>query len=99
MSGKSKAARKAKEHKLIGALGNSLRRDILKRMRDDEPVSPRELADELHLPVSNIAYHIRVLANCDAVALVRVKPVRGAVQHFYRRTLKHEWARVVVDGA
>lgn len=85
------------ETKLLGALSNPLRRQILRRMRDGEALSPLQLAEEFDLPVSNIAYHVRVLAGCGAVRLVRVKPVRGALKHYYRSSLEPPWARQIID--
>ncbi len=85
------------ETKLLGALSNPLRRQILRRMHNGEALSPLQLAEEFDLPVSNIAYHVRVLAGCGAVKLVRVKPVRGALKHFYRSSLEPPWARQIID--
>jgi DNA-binding transcriptional ArsR family regulator len=85
------------ENGLLAALGHPLRRRILRRMRDEEAMSPRRLAKEFELPVSNIAYHVRVLADCGALTLVRVKPVRGAIKHYYRSSVKAPWARQIID--
>lgn len=85
------------ENALLAALGHPLRRRILKRMRGEEMISPRRLAHEFELPVSNIAYHVRVLAGCGAVTLVRVKPVRGAIKHYYRSSLEPPWAQQIID--
>ncbi len=88
---------RTKENDLLAALGNPLRRRILRRMRDEDAISPLELAREFDLPVSNMAYHVRVLAGCGAITLVRVKPVRGAIKHFYRSSLEPPWARQIID--
>lgn len=85
------------ENALLTALNNPLRRRILRRMRDEEMISPQQLATEFDLAVSNVAYHVRVLAKCEAITLVKVKPVRGAVKHFYRSTVEAPWARQVID--
>jgi DNA-binding transcriptional ArsR family regulator len=85
------------ENRLLAALSHPLRRQILRRMREIEMISPRQLAIEFDLPLSNMAYHVRVLANCGAVTMVRVKPVRGAIKHFYRSTLKPPWAQQIID--
>lgn len=85
------------ENVLLAALGNPLRRRILRRMRDEEMISPRQLASEFGLPLSNLAYHVRVLAKSEAITLVKVKPVRGAVKHFYRSTVEPPWARQIID--
>jgi DNA-binding transcriptional ArsR family regulator len=84
------------ENDLLAALGHPLRRQILRRMRDVEMISPRQLSKEFDRPVTNLAYHVRVLADCGAITLVRVKPVRGAIQHFYRSSLKQPWAQQII---
>jgi len=89
--------KRSKETKLLRALSNPLRRQILRRMRDGDTLSPLQLAEEFDLPVSNVAYHVRVLADSGAVKLVRVKPVRGALKHFYRSCLEPPWARQIID--
>ena len=84
------------ENDLLAALGNPLRRQILRRMRDVEMISPRELSEQLDRPVSNVAYHVRVLADCGAITLAGVKPVRGAIKHFYRSSVKQPWAQQII---
>lgn len=88
---------RSNENELLAALENPLRRQILRRMRDGQEISPLELSKELGHPISNVAYHVRVLARCGAVKLVRVKHVRGATKHFYRSTLEPPWARQIID--
>jgi hypothetical protein len=61
--------------------------------------SPSGLARELGEPVGKVSYHVKILRECDAVELVRTEPVRGAVEHFYRATMRAElddptWARL-----
>ena len=51
---------------------------------DERPLSPRELADLLHEPVNDVAYHVRVLRDLGVIELAGTRPVRGATQHFYR---------------
>jgi DNA-binding transcriptional ArsR family regulator len=88
---------------LLIALRHPLRRQILQAMAEDtEPLSPRELATSLDQPLSNVSYHVRVLADCSVLELVRTRQVRGSMQHFYRSLLEAEWARFVLgigDGA
>mgnify|MGYP001149971860 CR=1 FL=1 len=75
-----------------------MRRRILRRITEDSAISPRELADALKLPLSNVSYHVRVLAESSVVTLVGTKPVRGSMQHFYRRRPLAPWALQVLDG-
>ena len=81
---------------LITALGHPLRRRILREMALTERSSPRELAETLSEPLSNVSYHVRVLADCEALELVGTRPVRGSTQHFYRVTMEHQWARTAL---
>jgi hypothetical protein len=61
-------------------------------MGDEEEISPRELADRMHVPLGGLSYHVRVLSKCEAITLVRTQPVRGSMQHFYRFAIQAEWA-------
>lgn len=85
------------EENLLTALGHPLRREILRAMADDKPVSPRELSEALGQPLSNVSYHVRVLVQSEAVTLVRTKPTRGSIQHFYRNAVQAPWAQQVLD--
>lgn len=65
-------------------------------LQEGEELSPKELADFTRQPLANVALHIRVLRDHGAVELVRERPARGAVEHFYAATgLVDEvpWAR------
>lgn len=50
----------------------------------ERTMSPKELADELGAPLSDVSYHVRVLRELGVIELVRTEPVRGAVAHYYR---------------
>jgi DNA-binding transcriptional ArsR family regulator len=50
----------------------------------DRTASPTELADELGEEVGNVSYHVKQLLKMEVVELVSERPVRGAVEHFYR---------------
>jgi hypothetical protein len=61
--------------------------------------SPNELARERRVDVNYIAYHVRVLAKCDCIELVKTEQRRGATEHFYRAKKrahfdKSEWLRI-----
>jgi DNA-binding transcriptional ArsR family regulator len=85
------------ETALLAALSHPLRRRILRLMEVEQPISPRELAILLEHPLPNVSYHVRVLADCEAVALVFTEPVRGSMQHFYRPSLEPPWARRILE--
>jgi DNA-binding transcriptional ArsR family regulator len=84
------------DNDLLVALRHPLRREILREMAGEEAISPREIAAALQQPLSNVSYHVRVLADCAAVSLVKTKPVRGSMQHFYRAAVEAPWALQVL---
>jgi len=81
---------------LLVALRHPLRREILRRLAAADALSPSELANAMGKPLSNVSYHVRVLADCAAVVLVRTKPARGSMQHFYRHAIEAPWARRIL---
>jgi DNA-binding transcriptional ArsR family regulator len=92
------------DNDLLVALRHPLRRRILRLMAGEERISPRDISEMLEAPLSNVSYHMRVLADCAAVSLVSTKPVRGSMQHFYSTAIEAPWAREVLglgdaDGA
>lgn len=50
----------------------------------ERTASPNELATALGEDVGNVSYHVKQLLKMEAIELVRERPVRGAVEHFYR---------------
>jgi len=92
-----------KEEVLMFLLGNPLRKQLLRLyVEADGMRSPKELTVPTNSPISNVGYHVRVLAEYDAVELVAEQPRRGSVEHFYEATsLVDEvpWARTVLDLA
>jgi DNA-binding transcriptional ArsR family regulator len=46
--------------------------------------SPSELAEELEVPLPNLSYHIRMLVQLDMLKLVKTRPRRGAIEHYYQ---------------
>jgi len=84
------------DNELLIALRHPLRRQILRTMATTDPISPRQISDELREPLSNVSYHVRVLADCGAVELVHTEPVRGSMQHFYSSTIEEAWALAVL---
>ena len=84
------------DNELLIALRHPLRRQILRAMAEQDPISPRQISDELRQPLSNVSYHVRVLAGCGAVTLVGTAPVRGSMQHFYSPAIEEPWALAVL---
>jgi DNA-binding transcriptional ArsR family regulator len=81
---------------LLVALGHPMRRRILRELSGEKVISPVELSAIIGKPLSNISYHVRVLAECAAVTLVGVRPVKGSMQHFYCSAIEAPWARRMV---
>jgi DNA-binding transcriptional ArsR family regulator len=93
------AGSKPKGNDLFNALGHAMRRRILREMLDSrDEVSPRELSVELGEQLSALSYHVRVLAECGAVELVRTEEIRGSTQHFYRPAVKASWAITALEA-
>jgi DNA-binding transcriptional ArsR family regulator len=72
------------EHIAAQAVAHPLRREILDALAEGA-MSPTQLAEKLAQPLANVAYHVRRLAELGVVVLVDSRPVRGALEHFYRR--------------
>jgi DNA-binding transcriptional ArsR family regulator len=70
---------------LVKALAHPLRAQVYTQLREDE-ASPVDISQRIGAPLPNVAYHVRVLVEAGLVEQTRVKPVRGAVQHFYTAT-------------
>ncbi|HYH53363.1 MAG TPA: helix-turn-helix domain-containing protein [Solirubrobacterales bacterium] len=87
---------RSNDQDLLVALRHPLRRRILREMATAEEISPRQLSDALGEPLSKVSYHVRVLAEGAVITLVRTKPARGSVQHFYRSAVDANWARQVL---
>jgi DNA-binding transcriptional ArsR family regulator len=87
------AGSRPKGQDLFNALGHPMRRRILREMlASRKEVSPRELAGKLSEQLSALSYHVRVLAECKAIELVRTERIRGSTQHFYRAVVNTDWA-------
>jgi DNA-binding transcriptional ArsR family regulator len=59
----------------------------------ERTASPVEIAQEIGKDVGHVGYHVRKLQQLDLIELVDERPVRGAVEHFYRaieRPILHE---------
>jgi DNA-binding transcriptional ArsR family regulator len=69
--------------RLVKALAHPLRVRLLEIL-EARTASPSELAEELGVPVGNVAYHVRTLVDFGLVKLMRRTPRRGAVEHHYR---------------
>ena len=69
--------------RLVKALAHPLRVSILSAL-EQRTASPSELAEELNVPLPNLSYHIRMLVQLDLLKLVKTRPRRGAIEHYYQ---------------
>jgi DNA-binding transcriptional ArsR family regulator len=51
---------------------------------NERTASPVEIAQEIGKDVGHVGYHVRKLLQLNLIELVDERPVRGAVEHFYR---------------
>ncbi len=54
----------------------------------ERTASPVEIAQEIGKDVGHVGYHVRKLQQLNLIELVDERPVRGAVEHFYRATVR-----------
>jgi DNA-binding transcriptional ArsR family regulator len=67
--------------------------EILEYLEANGTASPKQMADALDMPLENVSYHVRDLADSERwvplpplISLAGTQPVRGALEHFYRLT-------------
>jgi DNA-binding transcriptional ArsR family regulator len=77
-----KAINDINDPRLVKALAHPLRVRILGVLQD-RVASPSDLAEELKAPLGNVSYHVRILAQLDLLKLVKKRPRRGAIEHYY----------------
>jgi DNA-binding transcriptional ArsR family regulator len=69
----------------------------------ERTASPVEIAQEIGKDVGHVGYHVRKLQQLDLIELVDERPVRGAVEHFYRAIVRpfvteDEFADLPIEG-
>lgn len=83
----SAATRRSPNATLGAAVAHPLRCHCLSIL-GERVASPAEIARQLGLEVSNVGYHVSALVDAGLVEEVSQRPVRGAVEHFYRATVR-----------
>jgi DNA-binding transcriptional ArsR family regulator len=86
---------------LVKAIAHPVRHSLLMALNEDV-ASPSELAGELGEPIGKVAYHVRILLHLGAIELVREERRRGAIEHYYRATMRpffddRQWALLPVQ--
>ncbi|HYJ21409.1 MAG TPA: winged helix-turn-helix domain-containing protein [Solirubrobacterales bacterium] len=98
---KPKVENRSVDERVAHAIGHPLRIDALS-MFHERTASPKEIADEIGVPVGRVAFHVKELHNTGCIELVKTEPRRGAVEHYYRATrqpmLSDEDWRELEDG-
>jgi hypothetical protein len=79
--------KEAVEGRLVRALGHPLRARAL-AIFNERTCSPKEISDQLDVPVNKLSYHVNVLKRCECIELVTTAQRRGATEHFYRGTTR-----------
>ena len=75
------------DKRLAQALNHPLRTEII-AVLSDTCASPREIADILDEPLSNVSYHTKELLKLKCVEVVGKEQVRGATKTRYRATTR-----------
>jgi DNA-binding transcriptional ArsR family regulator len=93
-----KAINDINDPRLVKALAHPLRVRILAVLQD-RVASPSDLAEELKAPLGNVSYHVRILAQLGLLKLVKKRPRRGAIEHYYQarsrvRVTDRAWGQV-----
>lgn len=96
---KAKKSPKRGKSNRLKAMEHPLRARILRTLVERGVMSPAELSRALGAELSNVSYHVRRLGELECAELVDTRPVRGAVEHFYRAIERHlidieEWEQL-----
>jgi DNA-binding transcriptional ArsR family regulator len=70
----------------LEAMRHPLRARILRLLVERGVMSPAELSRALRAELSDVSYHVKRLEALECAELVETRPVRGALEHFYRGT-------------
>ena len=84
----TKTERQKAAQNRIKAMNHPVRAAILAILAE-RTSSPAEMARELDEDLSNVSYHTKQLVELECAELVHTRPVRGALEHFYRGTERH----------
>jgi DNA-binding transcriptional ArsR family regulator len=91
-------ARQNADSKVYKALSHPLRMKIMAILSEGES-SPSDLAERLGERLGNVAYHTKMLVDLDCIELTRTAPRRGALEHYYRASVRpfltqEHWAQL-----
>jgi DNA-binding transcriptional ArsR family regulator len=78
----SSRSNRSPQEALVKALNHPVRVKAL-TILSEKTASPKEIAEVLDVPLSNVSYHVRVLDELGLIEIVEEESVRGSVAHFY----------------
>ena len=78
--------------RIARALAHPLRMQILAAL-NKRAMSPSQFAKEHGKKVPNVSYHFRALQKLECIEEIEIRPVRGAIEHFYKAN-----RRALFDG-
>jgi DNA-binding transcriptional ArsR family regulator len=71
------------DQRLVKALAHPVRVQVLEALQD-RVASPTEISKGMEESLGVISYHVNTLVDCGCIELVRTRPRRGALEHFFR---------------
>jgi DNA-binding transcriptional ArsR family regulator len=74
---------KSPQEVLVKALNHPVRVKTL-TILTERIASPKEISEEIDVPLSNVSYHVRVLDELGLIEIMEEESVRGSVAHFYK---------------
>jgi DNA-binding transcriptional ArsR family regulator len=80
-------------------LAHPTRLQILQALRDIDVLSPKQLVElvEPSITLGTMSHHTRELRSVGLLAQAGTRPVRGALQHFYRLSPRGRELMQIVD--
>ena len=88
--------------RIAKALSHPMRSRIL-AILNEGVASPNEIAETIDERLPNVSYHVRALLDLGCIELVDTAQRRGAIEHYYRATLRpffsdRDWKRLPRSG-
>src|SRR4051812_18143768 len=68
---------------VLKALNHPVRREVMSLLAESI-ASPRELAERVGIPLTNMSYHVRVLRELGLIKVAEEKRRRGFIEHRYQ---------------
>jgi len=79
----TKPSLQSRQQALVKALNHPVRVQALTILAE-KTASPKEIAEEIDIQLSNVSYHVRRLEELGLIEIVEEEAVRGSVAHFYK---------------